>query len=211
MISQIILSGDAFGAGETFLCRINQNTSPQNLLEKMKKIVWTYGLISGGILSLMMAVTAAMGTMCGEYGAVIGYTTMLLAGTLIFFGIRGYRDRVGYISFGRALGIGLLITLVSSIMYVIAWTLIYNFMIPDFIDQWMGRQIQDMRASGASEQQILEARKEFGNIAELYQNPLLFVLFTFIEPLPVAILISLVSALILKRKPISGGPTVQTA
>ena len=62
----------------------------------MKRIVLTFGLISGGILGAMMLATMPfMDTIGFEHGMVVGYTTMVLAFLLVFFGIRSYRDTVG--------------------------------------------------------------------------------------------------------------------
>ena len=87
----------------------------------MRKIVLTFGLIAGGILSLMMLLTIPFMDQIGfERGEVIGYTTMVLAFLMIFFGVKSYRDNVagGTVSFGRAFLVGLLITAVASVCYV---------------------------------------------------------------------------------------------
>ena len=90
----------------------------------MKKTVWTFGLISGAILSVMMLVTIPFESSIGyDRAEVIGYTTMVLAFLLIFFGIRSYRDNVGggSVSFARAVAVGLLITAVASMCYTATW------------------------------------------------------------------------------------------
>jgi hypothetical protein len=100
----------------------------------MKKTVLTFGLISGAILSAMMLLTLPfMDTIGFERGEVIGYTSMVLASLLIFFGVRSYRDNVagGAVSFGRALAVGALIAAVASLMYVATWQLIYYKLAPD--------------------------------------------------------------------------------
>ena len=83
----------------------------------MKKTVWTFGLIAGGILSAMMLLTMPFIDRIGtDHGEVIGYTTMVLAFLLVFFGIRSYRDNVGggTVGFGRALAVGSLIVLIGD-------------------------------------------------------------------------------------------------
>src|SRR6185295_7723881 len=100
----------------------------------MKKIVLTFGLISGAILSAMMVGTIPFIDKIGmDYGMVIGYTTMVLAFLLVFFGIRSYRETIGdgRISFGKALGVGLLIMVIASICYVITWEIVYFNILPD--------------------------------------------------------------------------------
>ena len=83
----------------------------------MKKTIWTFGLISGGILSIMMAATIPFIDRIGfGAGEVLGYTTMVAAFLLVFFGIRSYRDNVlgGTIGFRRAFVVGTLITCIAG-------------------------------------------------------------------------------------------------
>jgi uncharacterized protein DUF4199 len=85
----------------------------------MKKTVLTFGLISGAVLSVMMIINAAFAEKIGfDRAVIIGYTTMVLAFLLVFFGIRSYRDTIGQgrISFLRALSVGLLIMVIASIL-----------------------------------------------------------------------------------------------
>src|SRR4051812_11193280 len=100
----------------------------------MKKIVFTFGLIAGAVLSGMMLLTLPFQDKIGfDRGAVIGYTTMVLAFLLIFFGVRSYRDTVGAgsISFGRAFSVGALIAFIASACYVATWEFIYFKITPD--------------------------------------------------------------------------------
>src|SRR5262245_52852430 len=101
----------------------------------MKKSVWTFGLISGGVISALMAITLPFQDAIGfDHSLTVGYTTMVLAFLFIYFGIRSYRDNVGKgsISFGRAMAIGSLIAAVSSACYVATWEVIYYEFSPDF-------------------------------------------------------------------------------
>jgi len=71
----------------------------------MKKFVLTFGLIAGAMMSVMMLITIPLQERIGfDHGEVIGYTTMVLAFLMVFFGVRSYRDRVagGSVSFVRA-------------------------------------------------------------------------------------------------------------
>src|SRR5688572_32603548 len=105
----------------------------------MKKTVLTFGLISGGIMSLMMLATLPFMDRIGfDYGMVIGYTTIVLSFMLVFFGIRSYRDNVGggKITFGKAFAVGILITLITCIFYVGTWEVIYFKLMPDFAEKY---------------------------------------------------------------------------
>src|SRR5687767_2395792 len=114
----------------------------------MKKTVLTFGLIAGGILSLMMAITMPFHDQIGfDRGEIIGYTTMIAAFLLIFFGIRSYRDNVagGSVSFGRAFKVGALIALVASVCYVATWEVIYFNFAPDFMGKYQAHLLEKAR------------------------------------------------------------------
>jgi hypothetical protein len=169
----------------------------------MKKTVLTFGLISGAVMSALMLLTMPFIDKIGfDRGYVVGYTSMVLAFLLVFFGIRSYRENVGdgYISFGRALGVGLLITLISCICYVITWEIIYFNFLPDFVDKYGSYVVEKARASGASAEQIAKQVEEVKQFKIMYANPLLNVAMTILEPLPVGLILTLVSALILRRR-----------
>ena len=169
----------------------------------MRKIVLTYGLIAGAILSLMMLVTIPVQDRIGfDKGAVIGYTTMVIAFLMIFFGVRSYRDNVagGSVGFGRALGVGLLITAIASICYVATWQLIYYRLAPDFLDKYSAYTIEKAKTSGASDAVIAARTQETAEFSEMYRNPLINVAITFLEPLPVGVVFALVTAGVLRRR-----------
>ena len=169
----------------------------------MKKIVLTFGLISGAILAGMMFLTLPFHDQIGfDRGAVIGYTTMVLAFLLIFFGVRSFRDNVagGTVSFWRALGVGLQIAAVASVCYVAAWEVIYVNFMPDYLEKYQAHTLDKARADGASEAAIAQKKAEMDKFAELYKNPVINVAVTFLEPLPVALVFALVSAGVLSRR-----------
>lgn len=169
----------------------------------MRKTVLTFGLIAGGILSLMMAVTIPFHDAIGfDRGEVIGYTTMVVAFLLIFFGIRSYRDNVagGFVSFGRAFSMGALIAVVASLCYVATWEVIYFNFAPDFLAKYQAHMLDKARAKGESQAAIDKKAADMQKFAELYKNPAINSAITFIEPLPVGLLIALVSAGILRRR-----------
>jgi hypothetical protein len=169
----------------------------------MKKTVLTYGLISGAILSIMMLATVPFHDTIGfDRAEVIGYTTMIVAFLLIFFGIRSYRDNVagGSVGFGRAFAVGALIAAVASACYVLTWEVIYYKLAPDFGAKYQAHMIEKARASGESQAAIDKKVAQVQKYAEWYKNPAINVAITFIEPLPVALIVALVSAGILGRR-----------
>jgi amino acid transporter len=169
----------------------------------MKKTVWTFGLIAGAIMSAMMLGTIPFMDRIGFSKAeVIGYTTMIAAFLLIFFGIKSYRDhqRGRTISFGRALLVGVLINVVASACYVATWQVIYYRMAPDFVAKYSAHVIEKEHAKGATEAQIAKKRADMQKFQELYRNPLINAAITFLEPFSVGLIVSLMSAGILRRR-----------
>jgi hypothetical protein len=169
----------------------------------MKKVVWTFGLISGGILSAMMLVTMPLQSRLGfDHGELLGYATMVAASLLIYFGVRSYRDNVGggTVGFGRALVVSLLIGTIASACYVATWEVLFFGFMPDFGEKYATHQIDKLRASGASQAEIDRQVEEMKSFARMYRNPFVNVAYTFLEPLPVAVIVSLVSAGAVSRK-----------
>lgn len=173
----------------------------------MKKTVWTFGLISGAILSAMMLLTIPlmfeMGIEIGfENGMIIGYTTMVLAFLLVFFGVRSYRDNVagGTVGFGRALAVGSLIVLIASCCYVATWELIFFKISPEYATQMQAHMEEEVRASGESPEVIERKVAEAREFAKMYQNPAINAAITFLEPLPVGLIFALVTAGVLSRR-----------
>lgn len=169
----------------------------------MKRTVWTFGLLAGAVLSVGMLLTVPfMEKISFDKGLVIGYTTMVAAFLMVFFGIRSYRDNVlnGKIGFGRAFQVGILITVIGSICYVATWEVVYFKMMPDFWEKYSARQVEEAQASGATQQQLDAKVQEAAKYGEMYKNPLINSAMTFIEPFPVGLVITLLCAGVLSRK-----------
>jgi len=170
----------------------------------MRKIVLKFGLIAGGILSALMFLTMPFQDQIGfDNGMIVGYTTMVLAFLMIFFGVRTYRDNVagGQVSFGRAFQIGILITAVATVCYVASWQLVYYKLAPDFIEKVSAHAVNKVRADGGTDADVAAKQEEMAKFAEMYRNPLVNIGFTFLEPLPVGVVFTLVTAGVLSRKP----------
>lgn len=169
----------------------------------MKKTILTFGLISGTITSLMMALTVPFAhRISGSQGLILGYTTMVLSFLLVFFGIRSYRDNAGngQITFAKAFAVGICITLISCVFYVVTWEIIYFNFMPDFMDQYGAHVVERLRASGASAAAVQAKIVEMNKFKEQYKNPFFNAAMTFIEPFPVGLVITLISAGLLRKK-----------
>lgn len=120
----------------------------------------------------------------------------------MYFGIRSYRDTVrgGRIGFGRAFVVGSLIALISSACYTATWEAIYfGGFVPNFAERYSAHELDRLKASGASQAAIDRRTAELQQFAVMYRNPAVNAAMTLVEPLPVGLVIALVSAGILSR------------
>ena len=172
----------------------------------MRRIILICGLIAGLIVSSTMVYSMILCYRSNKFegNMLLGYASMLIAFSMIFVGIRSYRNKYnqGVISFGKAFRIGLFIALVASSIYVIVWLIDYYLFIPDFMDRDTTHILNQAKSSGATEAEMVTKTKEMAMYTDMYKNPLFVILLTYAEILPVGLIVSLISALILKRKPV---------
>jgi hypothetical protein len=169
----------------------------------MTPVILRYGIIAGLIVSLpwlvYMLTLPADGHM--NHSMLLGYTLMIVALSMVFVGIKQYRDRSpgGTIRFGKALLLGLGISAVASLIYVIGWEICMAFSQYDFIAAYSKMIVDGARAQGAGPAEMEAATKQAADFATMYRNPLYRMSFTFIEIFPVGILVSLISAALLRN------------
>ena len=169
----------------------------------MKKTVLTFGLIAGVMISVLMDSSLLLSSKIGSgHSMAIGYTIMVASFLLVYFGIRSYRDNNlgGQISFGRAFACGILITLITTVCYVGTWEIIYFNFIPHFMDGYFAAQIHKVQSAGLDPATTAARVAAIQHSQQLYQNPFVNMAYTFMEPLPVGLLITLISAAVLRRK-----------
>jgi len=174
------------------------------------KNIIIYGIISGIVVSILMLSTTNYISHCEgniDYhtSMLIGYASMLIAFSLVFVGIRNYRDKYneGVISFGKAFKLGIMIVLIASTIYVAAWLVDYFFFIPDFLEKSSAHMLDKLKTSGASQIEIDKQTTEMANFARMYKNPFFNAMMTYVEILPVGLIVTLISSLILKRKAVT--------
>lgn len=169
----------------------------------MKKTVLVYGAIAGLIVAGMMAFSTGYFCARGDFegGMIYGYTAMIIAFSMIFVGIKSYRDKYhgGLIRFGTAFKTGFFISLVASTIYVLGWLIVYYFFIPDFMDKYAAAMVSRAQAAGASAPELASETAKMAQMKEWYKNPLFVILMTYVEILPVGVIVALISALVLKR------------
>ncbi len=171
----------------------------------MKKTIWVCGIIAG-IISVSWGVVGE-GLLSDHLSLntrlIFGYATMILGFSLIFVAIKNYRDTYnnGQITFGKALRIGLLITLIASTVYVVVWMIDFSYFVPDYGEKYQAQAIAEMKASGVSAAEIKKQGAEIAATMAKYKSSATFrIVFTYLEIVPVGIVVSLIAALILKKK-----------
>ncbi|HEX8573507.1 MAG TPA: DUF4199 domain-containing protein [Allosphingosinicella sp.] len=160
-----------------------------------------YGGMAGAIVIGVLVAGLAFDLHSHATSEWFGYLVMLVALSLIFVGIKRYRDVEcgGVIRFGRAFGLGLGIAAVAALVYVVVWEIYLAASGVDFMAQYTGIVVDGMRSKGASAAEIEAKVAEMREMAEMYRNPLLRIPITFVEIFPVGLLVALVSAALLRN------------
>ncbi len=167
----------------------------------MGRIIAVYGAISGVVVLFGMFISITFVADHGAMGMVAGYLSMLVALLFVFVGIKRYRDvnLGGVITFWKALGVGIGIGLVSGLFYVLGWEVYMWQTGGTFMADYIAQSTEDMRVAGKSAAEIAAFSAEMGAMAEQYKNPLFRMALTLTEIFPVALIVSIVSAALLRR------------
>ncbi|MFZ2507636.1 MAG: DUF4199 domain-containing protein [Steroidobacteraceae bacterium] len=168
----------------------------------MSRIILIFGIVAGLIVTVPMGLLMTYAEPGhGATSMLTGYLMMVLALSLVFFGVKRLRDheRGGVIRFVPALLAGLGISVVASVIYVIGWEI--TLVVTDFafIDSYSTAAVEAVRAKGASAAEVAAVIAQMDEFRRQYANPLIRVSFTFIEIFPVGLLISLISAALLRN------------
>ncbi len=176
----------------------------------MTKKALVYGLIAGVIISTLMVISMANCPKDMEGGTgmmIIGFSTMFIAFSMMFVAVRSYRNKEGggYITIGKAFSLGAVIAFIASTMYVITWMIYSHFFFPDFADKYAVAMLAKAQAAHLNAAKMAAKVKEMDDFKIMYRNPVMVVLMTYMEILPLGLVIALVCALIYKKK----APVVQ--
>jgi Protein of unknown function (DUF4199) len=170
----------------------------------MHKIILRYGLYSGALAAVLMILNALYLTTVTTFdnAAITGYIGILLSLIFVFIGVRVYRDEAcgGHITFLSALKAAALIALINCICYAILWMIVSDWLMPDFLDKYGQYYVDKMRAEKAPEAEIQKMVADMADFKVMYANPFYKFALTLMEPLPVAVVVTFLSALILKKK-----------
>lgn len=169
----------------------------------MLRTILKYGVIAGLVVSAFMVATftAFSGMPPLKYGMLIGYTTMLIALSAVFVGIKHHRDvdRGGVIGFWPAFGVGLGVSFIAGIFYVVAWEAVQAMTQMDFASSYAKAIIASEQAKGASAEALAKLSADMEAFKVQYADPLFRLPMTFAEIFPVGVLVSLVSAGLLRN------------
>jgi Protein of unknown function (DUF4199) len=165
--------------------------------------ILSYGAIAGLIVGLVLfGTTVAMnGHPPSAYGAVIGYSSMLIALSAVFVAIKRRRDDDlgGVIKFWPAFGLGLGISVVAGIFYVLAWEAALAYTHMDFAGDYGKYLIKQKIAAGVSGDALAKFTADMQQFKQQYDQPIYRLTMTFSEIFPVGVLVSLVSAGLLRN------------
>ncbi len=167
----------------------------------MKKRTLLFAIAAGVFISIFMVILVKY---CDTQHAVtnmlITYTAMIIAFSVIFVAAKKERDsNGGVITFGKAFRIGLMITLITSTIYVAVWLIYYYVFMPDFMEKYTQHIIQQLKASHLPPQELKAKIDEANQNKVLFSSPFGMILEAYMEILPVGLIVSLIAALILKR------------
>ena len=168
----------------------------------MKKIILVYGTIAGVVVILSMVTGFALSDGQGNFSSQwFGYLTMIVALSLIFIGIKRYRDTElgGVIKFGKAFQVGLGIAVVAAMAYVVTWEIYLVATDHAFIETYSESVLEQKRAEGLSGDALAEEEARMAEMVENYGKPYIRVPITFLEIFPVGLLIALISAGLLRN------------
>lgn len=168
----------------------------------MGKIILVYGVIGGIIVAIGTWIgISAVPDGGGAFGMVVGYLTMLVALSTVFVGVRQYRDvhGGGVVRFWPAFGLGLAIAGLAALFYVVTWEVYLWHTNYAFMDEYFVKEVEKLRASGASAAKVATYAREMADFKAQYANPFVRLPMTFTEIAPVGVLVALISAAVLRN------------
>lgn len=174
----------------------------------MRRISLVYGLIAGLVVSVLLWIWMYFfqkGYLDLDNGEIYGYGSMIVALSMVFFGIRSFRDNYngGSIRFWKGVQVGLLISLIAALVYTAGWEIYFQTnqeAVNGFFDKYTEHHLNKLRAAGAAQAEIDQTANEMANFREWYGNPLIRFGATLAEILPVGVIVTFISAGLLRRK-----------
>ncbi len=173
----------------------------------MKNLVLRYGIIAGVIVAVFMLLSTPLMTDVTsdnyDLAQVLGYVSMLLSLSTVFVAIKTFRDKFneGKVKFGKAFLIGIYITLIAGTIYSLTFLIYFNFIDNSFIELYKTAQVDKINLLEISQAEKATKIAEMNSQMETYSNPLvMFLVSLFVEYFPVGLIVSIIAAVILKKK-----------
>lgn len=138
-----------------------------------------------------------------DLGMVFGFAGMLVAYTFVFLGVKNYRDKEnnGFISFGKAFKVGMLMSLITATIYVGVWVAEHHYLYPDFMEKYTQAELLKLEKEGLPPAEFKIQKDRILYFKELYESTFWVIILTYMEIMvPIGLLVPVISAAILKRK-----------
>jgi len=170
----------------------------------MQRLILTYGLIAGVVVGIQLFLIVTLfgdNPPTGPLGMALGYLTMLIALSAVFVAIKRRRDHElgGAIRFWPAFGLGIAISVVAGALYVLTWEALLAIHGTAYLETMMTAEVERERAAGASAAELAALQAWIADFLKSYANPLIRMPITFSEIFPIGLLVSLVSAALLRN------------
>lgn len=170
----------------------------------MKSIVLKYGVISG-LITVAIMLGSTLYEQRNGFGAtpsIVAYIGVILIFIPIYLGIRNYREieGKGFITFWKALNTGIIIIVISGVLFAISKVVIYYWITPDYPEKYSAYMMQQIKLSGKDLQDTVLVKQQMVQLKEMAKNPFILGAASFTQPLFLDIVMVLISAAILRKK-----------
>ena len=167
----------------------------------MGRIIAVYGVIAGVTVAVLMRIAMMMFPEGGTAGMVADFSSMIIALSFVFVGVKRYRDVElgGVIRFWKALGIGFGIAAIATCFYVAAWELYLYFTDYTFMDEYTRIALDQAQKAGKSAAEVAALAKEMNGFKDLYAKPVSRMAVTAMEISPIALLMPIIAAALLRN------------
>ena len=154
---------------------------------------------------ISMLVLFALGLIVGQnldYSTqeIVGYLTMILSLSLVYFAIRHYRDREndGQLTFGRGMAIGMIISACAGVGIAIADAFHTTVINPNFITEFIDRELANLKANLPADEYDAAAAELMSQI-DMMGSPFALAVLMFVTVLLIGVMVSLISSLVLRK------------
>jgi hypothetical protein len=169
---------------------------------RLTNIIFLFGTLAGLIIIGITIATIATGQATMDNHSIVrGYAIMILALTMIFFGVKRYRDTDlgGVIKFLPAFLMGLAIAVVAGVIYVLGWEVYMAYTGGTFMDAFINHYIAGEKAKGLAGAELERMIAEMNAMKTEYNTNMPYRMsMTFMEIFPVGVIIALISAVLLR-------------